>query len=123
MSAFGPAFGQSPPCGGRCGTSLGAILRRVKKRAGQVGALVTLGHGVCFCLAGQCIVAIGALLPGPLGLVQLLWLPLMVAAAVMGIRGAARSMRVGTWPVIVLFPGGILLVIASGLGVIGPLAM
>jgi hypothetical protein len=94
----------------------------VTKRAGQVGAVVTLGYGVCLWLAGLCVVGIGAVLPGPLGLVQLLWLPLMVAAAVMGIRGAARSMKVGTWPLLVLFPAGILLVM-SGLGVIGPLAM
>jgi hypothetical protein len=92
-------------------------------KAGQVGALVTLGYGVCLWLAGLFIVAIGALLPGPLGLVQLLWLPLLVAAAVMGVRGAAHSMKVGTWPLLVLFPVGILLVMVSGLGVIAPLAM
>src|SRR5206468_258151 len=38
---------QCPPSGGRCARGRGAILRLVTKRAGQFGALVTLGYGVC----------------------------------------------------------------------------
>ena len=83
---------------------------------------MTLVYGVCVWGAGVGALFLGVWFP-VLSPLEWLWLVLMPAAAVFGILGAARSMKAGTWPTVVLFPAGIVLVIVSGLGLIAPFGM
>ena len=91
-------------------------MRSVSGVARQSRAFKAFGIGVGLWIAGFFVVMLG-------GSVAIAWLPLMVAAGVAGLMTMVRSMKAGTWPVVFLFPLGVLLVACSGLGLIGPLAM
>ncbi len=91
-------------------------MRLVPKTLDQIGAVRALGLGVVLWVIGIFALSLG----GPLAIA---WLLFMVAAASAGVVAIVRTWRAGTWPVAVLLSLAMLLVLMSGLGVVGPLAM